>query len=252
MAANGKDNKLASRMWSCSELRDGLMHVISEGNDPEEVRALEDDDEELDADDGKAASSKAGPRKTRAARNAKLRRLCQRRKNGSLAVPVWLHELWKAGNHTALALQYEENGQSKYGGENEYWVQVRETGVRELAEEREQRVTQNTQDGLDHRAALVDDYSGIDAYRNRIAANEAPAVQATAAKETFRKFIDSVLSKSAKIRALIPPRSIVTLEADAKILDDTYASLADLQAKGEMKGFDAATPSCIWQQTMYP
>ena len=38
--------------------------------------------------------------------------------------------------------------QSKYGGENEYWVQVRETGVRELAEEREQRVTQNTQDGL--------------------------------------------------------------------------------------------------------
>ena len=73
----------------------------------------QDDDEELDADDGKAASSKAGPRKTRAARNAKLRRLCQRRKNGSLAVPVWLHELWKAGNHTALALQYEENGYNK-------------------------------------------------------------------------------------------------------------------------------------------
>lgn len=52
-------------------------------------------------------------RKTRAARNAKLRRLCQRRKNGSLAVPTWLRDLWKAGNHSALSLQYEEAGYNK-------------------------------------------------------------------------------------------------------------------------------------------
>ena len=35
---------------------------------------------------------------------------------------------------------------SKYGGDDEYYVQVRETGTRELAEEREERITQTTQD----------------------------------------------------------------------------------------------------------
>jgi len=74
----------------------------------------EDDDEEGDGTN-KAMSSDAVPAgpKSRAARNAKLRRLCQRRKNGSLAVPQWLHDLWKTGNHTALALQYEEAGYNK-------------------------------------------------------------------------------------------------------------------------------------------
>ncbi|CAE7674438.1 unnamed protein product [Symbiodinium sp. CCMP2592] len=144
----------------------------------------EEDEKEEPSESVSGGAGGAG-KKSRGARNAKLRRLCQRRKNGSLAVPTWLHELWKAGNHSALSLQYEECGynkveegwyskedmsrvlhwkkiagairacetnasqlirRSKYGGDDEYWVQVRETGTRELAEEREQRITQNTQD----------------------------------------------------------------------------------------------------------
>ena len=41
---------------------------------------------------------------------------------------------------------YPVQRRSKYGGDDEYWVQVRETGTRELAEEREERITQTTQD----------------------------------------------------------------------------------------------------------
>lgn len=35
---------------------------------------------------------------------------------------------------------------SRYGGDDEYYVQVRETGTRELAEEREEKISQTTQD----------------------------------------------------------------------------------------------------------
>ena len=74
----------------------------------------ESETEEKEEPSGSTSGGGGGvARKTRAARNAKLRRLCQRRKNGSLAVPSWLHELWKAGNHNALSLQYEETGYNK-------------------------------------------------------------------------------------------------------------------------------------------
>ncbi|CAE7484592.1 unnamed protein product [Symbiodinium sp. CCMP2592] len=266
---------------------------MSDRGPPNDCKVDTDDDEEADKEEPSGAKGPDPGQKSRAARNAKLRRLCQRKKNGSLKVPVWLHELWKAGNHTALAMQYEENGydkdkfvtsvqnsiarkdrktnsveegwyskedmqrvlhwnpkkiagairaceanrttlvrlllgSSRYGGEDEYWVQVREVGVREVAEEREQR---------ERRDALDDNYAGLDSMHSRIEANEAPAVQvaseATKAKETFRKFIDSVLSKSAKLRALI--RDLV------KTYDDPLATATPASCTSQIEFAQAMT-----------
>ncbi|CAE7519997.1 unnamed protein product [Symbiodinium sp. CCMP2592] len=118
------------------------------------------------------------PRKTRAARNAKLRRLCQRRKNGSLAVPTWLHELWKTGNHSALSLQYEEAGYNK-----DKFV----TSVQNSINRRDKK-TNSVEEGW---------YSKED-------------------------------------------MSVASLEGDAKILDQAYTELTDMQAKGAMKDHDSA------------
>ena len=41
MGKAGADNRLGSRMWSCSELREGLHHVREEGHDPVALRELE-------------------------------------------------------------------------------------------------------------------------------------------------------------------------------------------------------------------
>ena len=38
---------------------------------------------------------------------AKLRRLCEPKKNGKLQIPAWLHEEWKTGDHLTLARQYQ-------------------------------------------------------------------------------------------------------------------------------------------------
>lgn len=48
-----------------------------------------------------------------AALKAKLRRLCDRRKNGTLAVPEWLHQQWKNENHGALAKEFQQCGFDK-------------------------------------------------------------------------------------------------------------------------------------------
>ena len=86
-------------------------HPYGIANTQEESEAEEKDEQEKEE---KVEYTADGVRrKTRAARNAKLRRLCQRRKNGTLAVPPWLHELWKTGNHSALSLQYEDAGYDK-------------------------------------------------------------------------------------------------------------------------------------------
>jgi hypothetical protein len=47
-------------------------------------------------------------KKTRNALKAKLRRLCERKKNSKLQVPEWLHEQWKAGNHMSMALNLQK------------------------------------------------------------------------------------------------------------------------------------------------
>jgi hypothetical protein len=44
---------------------------------------------------------------------AKLRRLCEPKKGGRLQVPQWLHDEWKAGDHLALAKQYQTCGFDK-------------------------------------------------------------------------------------------------------------------------------------------
>ena len=47
-------------------------------------------------------------KKTRNALKAKLRKLCERKKNQKLQVPEWLHEQWKEGNHMAMALNLQK------------------------------------------------------------------------------------------------------------------------------------------------
>ena len=44
---------------------------------------------------------------------AKLRRLCEKKANGKLQVPQWLHDEWKPGNPLQMAKQYEACGFDK-------------------------------------------------------------------------------------------------------------------------------------------
>ena len=44
---------------------------------------------------------------------AKLRRLCEKKKNGRLNVPVWLHDAWRSGDHLEMANQFEKVGFDK-------------------------------------------------------------------------------------------------------------------------------------------
>ena len=95
-------------------IKTAYIHMLSRTNCEEteaEEKVEQEEKEESTQDFGVTADGV--PRKSRGARNAKLRRLCQRRKNGSLAVPTWLHELWKSGDHSALSLQYEDAGYNK-------------------------------------------------------------------------------------------------------------------------------------------
>lgn len=39
---------------------------------------------------------------------AKLRRLCEKKANGRLNVPEWLHNQWKNGDHLSMALKFQE------------------------------------------------------------------------------------------------------------------------------------------------
>ena len=38
---------------------------------------------------------------------AKLRRLCEAKKDGSLNVPQWLHDQWRNGDHLAMAREFQ-------------------------------------------------------------------------------------------------------------------------------------------------
>ena len=53
--------------------------------------------------------------KQKAALKAKLRRLCEYKRNHRLQVPEWLHKQWKenAGNHLEMALQFQKTGFNK-------------------------------------------------------------------------------------------------------------------------------------------
>lgn len=44
---------------------------------------------------------------------AKLRRLCDVKSGGRLQVPEWMHQKWKTGDHTAMALAYQKCGCNK-------------------------------------------------------------------------------------------------------------------------------------------
>lgn len=45
--------------------------------------------------------------KEEAAIKAKLRRLCEKKKNGALKVPQWLHDEWLQGDHLKMARQLQ-------------------------------------------------------------------------------------------------------------------------------------------------
>ena len=62
----------------------------------------------------KAADSKSqkDPKK-RNMLKARLRRLCELKKNGKLGVPQWVHDLWRSGDKDDLADQLEKSGFDK-------------------------------------------------------------------------------------------------------------------------------------------
>ena len=50
---------------------------------------------------------------------AKLRRLCEMKKDGRCNVPQWLHDEWKNGDHAELARQYAKCGFDKANSSNQ-------------------------------------------------------------------------------------------------------------------------------------
>lgn len=53
-------------------------------------------------------------KKSRNALKAKLRRLCEMKKNDKLQVPSWLHKQWKEShNHLKMAMDYQKVGFDK-------------------------------------------------------------------------------------------------------------------------------------------
>ena len=47
---------------------------------------------------------------------AKLRRLCEAKKNGKLQVPEWMHNEWRNGDHLRLAREFQACGFNKATG----------------------------------------------------------------------------------------------------------------------------------------
>lgn len=45
--------------------------------------------------------------KAKAALKAKLRRMCEIKTKGKCNVPMWVHEMWKSGNHLQMALDLQ-------------------------------------------------------------------------------------------------------------------------------------------------
>ncbi|CAL1149811.1 unnamed protein product [Cladocopium goreaui] len=248
---------------------------------------------------------------------AKLRRLCEPKKNGQLQVPQWLHDQWKNGDHMAMAKQlaqcnfdkeafikFKEKSLTKndktvsdlemgwysrddmlkvlkwntkkidgaikcceqdqanlvrrcaYGGDDEYYVRVRETGNRQHEKISSEVTRENAQEPeMDCTASLPDvSASDADQVETRLRATTAGTVVATSqanrSKDTFRKYIDSVLQKSAKIRGLIgdlrknycedehAKKSIEALDQDLATLDNEYNTLSEHMAKGEQDDFN--------------
>ena len=90
--------------------------------------------------------------------------------------------------------------------------------------------------------------------------------KANRSKDTFRKYIDSVLQKSAKIRGLIGdlrknyceeapperPRSIEALDQDLATLDNEYNTLSEHMAKGEQDDFNPEWFGNLMALGLYP
>ncbi|CAK9102752.1 unnamed protein product [Durusdinium trenchii] len=142
---------------------------------------------------------------------------------------------------------------NKYSGEEEFNVEVRENASREQEETNEEQRIRTAEDTGDLSAP---DMSGIARLNDADMAREAPEHQATSealqAKEVFRRFSDSILSKCAKIRSLmsdlkknyagdnLAQKSVGALEADLQLLDGEYNKCSDMMARGEQNDFDQA------------
>lgn len=260
------------------------------------------------------ADELAERQKKRNKNKARLRRLCEMKKNGKCGVPAWVHAMWKSGSHDELAEALESAGfdkdkfiqqcktihtkknskkntvesgwfskedmvkilhwnakkvegaikscrnnpgalvrRNKYSGEEEFNVEVRENASREQEETNEEQRIRTAEDTGDLSAP---DMSGIARLNDADMAREAPEHQATSealqAKEVFRRFSDSILSKCAKIRSLmsdlkknyagdnLAQKSVGALEADLQLLDGEYNKCSDMMARGEQNDFDQA------------
>lgn len=141
----------------------------------------------------------------------------------------------------------------KYGGEDEYYITVSETGChKEEHDTTEQSVERTQEDGP---AVLRDVNLGRlngDAARAKVAASAAVATtsEANRGKDMYVKYIDSVLQKSAKIRSLIGDlqknypqdqtamKACTTMNTDLATLDAEYNKLAQILAEGERDNFN--------------
>ncbi|CAL1131538.1 unnamed protein product [Cladocopium goreaui] len=253
-----------------------------------------------------------GDIKTKNAIKAKLRRLCEKKANGRLNVPEWLHNQWKNGDHLAMALKFQEANfdkeafikqcekttteierqkntiavgwysktdmkttlkwnpkkiegaiqvcmqdekhlvrNCKYGGEPEYWVEVRETGEKGQEREQKKRRIEITKDESSEPVGEVNS-TQMAAMDARAKASESlgcvASSQAIRGKEVLSKYCDSILAKSAKLRSLVhdlqkhyddetATRSITALKTDLTTLEGKFNQCSEHLAHGETVDF---------------
>ncbi|CAL1162924.1 unnamed protein product [Cladocopium goreaui] len=266
---------------------------------PKETETCESDtDEEMEGEDFKHL--------------AKLRRLCEKKANGRLNVPEWLHNQWKNGDHLAMALKFQEANfdkeafikqcekttteierqkntiavgwysktdmkttlkwnpkkiegaiqvcmqdekhlvrNCKYGGEPEYWVEVRETGEKGQEREQKKRRIEITKDESSEPVGEVNS-TQMAAMDARAKASESlgcvASSQAIRGKEVLSKYCDSILAKSAKLRSLVhdlqkhyddetATRSITALKTDLTTLEGKFNQCSEHLAHGETVDF---------------
>ncbi|CAJ1452802.1 unnamed protein product [Effrenium voratum] len=202
-------------------------------------------------DDEADAAAQAAEKELKAAK-ARLRRLCEEKKNGKIKVPEWLHDklmslLEKShSKKDSKQNKIEEGWYSKEDmskvlkwGEPEYWVSIRETGTRLQEEQTVEKRKTTTQEDGDNIPTL--NFQAMNSYRARINA-------AQQQKNHFQKFIDSILAKSAKMRALVADlkrnysdematKSAVALESDVAMMDEQHNTCCEHLAKGNVEDF---------------
>jgi len=144
-----------------------------------------------------------------------------------------------------------------YDGNEEFWVIVKESGKRQESHSYEEIQQKRAKATEEPKFELGDKFKSLEASSTRqLAEKEKAAALGPNAeskfgqtKDKFKKFLDSMMSKTGKLRALVKDlktkyadddgakKSVEQLKKEIANLDSQFDSCQDVWAKGEAEGF---------------